>query len=75
MIVPVPESACPHNLCTDAAADLTRKLLYFCELRRRDRTALRNAVERFSWEFDWSRLAPAYHRAHDLAMQRLAAAK
>ena len=55
----------------DAAADLTRKLLYFCELRRRDRIALRNAVERFSWEFDWTRLAPAYHRAHDLALERL----
>jgi glycogen(starch) synthase len=55
----------------DAAAELTQKLLYFCELRRRDRIALRNAVERFSWEFDWSRLASAYHDAHDLAIERL----
>ncbi len=56
----------------EAAADLTQKLLYFCQLRRRDRIALRNAVERFSWEFDWSRLGPAYHRAHDLALERAA---
>jgi glycogen synthase len=58
----------------EAAAELTRKLLYFCELRRRDRIALRNAVERFSWEFDWARLSIAYHKAHDLALERLAAA-
>lgn len=58
---------------TDAAADLTQKLLYFCTLRRRDRIALRNAVERFSWEFDWSRLAPQYHKAHDMALEREAA--
>lgn len=57
----------------DAAAELTQKLLYFCQLRRRDRIALRNAVERFSWEFDWTRLAPAYHKAHDLALERQAA--
>jgi glycogen(starch) synthase len=59
----------------DAAAELTQKLLYFCQLRRRDRIALRNAVERFSWEFDWSRLAPAYHKAHDMALEREAAAR
>jgi glycogen synthase len=59
----------------EAAAELTRKLLYFCEQRRRDRIALRNAVERFSWEFDWARLAPEYHRAHDLALERLVNSK
>jgi hypothetical protein len=59
----------------DAAADLAQKLLYFCTLRRRDRIALRNAVERFSWEFDWSRLAPQYHKAHDLALEREAAGR
>lgn len=56
----------------DAAADLTRRLLDYCDLRRRDRIALRNTVERFSWEFDWGRLAEAYHRAHDLALERSA---
>ncbi len=55
----------------DAAADLTRDLLEYCRMRRRDRIALRNTVERFSWEFDWGRLGEAYHRAHDLAMERL----
>ncbi len=55
----------------DAAADLTRRLLEYCQMRRRDRIALRNAVERFSWEFDWGRLGEAYHRAHDLALERL----
>ncbi len=57
----------------DAAAELTQKLLYFCQLRRRDRIALRNAVERLSWEFDWSRLGPAYHKAHDMALERQSA--
>ncbi|MEX2218454.1 MAG: glycosyltransferase [Phycisphaerales bacterium] len=57
----------------DAAADLTQKLLDFCKLRRRDRVALRNTVERTAWEFDWGRLAIEYHRAHDLALQRMAA--
>ncbi len=55
----------------DAAADLTQRLLEYCRMRRRDRIALRNAVERFSWEFDWGRLGEAYHRAHDLALERL----
>jgi glycogen(starch) synthase len=56
----------------DAAADLTGRLLEFCKQRRRDRIALRNAVERFSWEYDWDRLGSAYHRAHDLALERSA---
>lgn len=55
----------------DAAADLTGRLLAFCRMTRRDRVALRNEVERRSWDFDWSRLGPAYHEAHDLALQRL----
>ncbi|MCC6659928.1 MAG: glycosyltransferase [Phycisphaerales bacterium] len=54
----------------DAAADLTRKLVDFCRMRRRDRIALRNAVERFSWEFDWDTLGVAYHRAHEIALRR-----
>lgn len=54
----------------DAAAEMCRMMLDYCMQRRRDRIALRNAVERFSWEFDWSRLGPAYHRAHDMALER-----
>ncbi len=55
---------------SDSAADLTQRLLAFCKLSRRDRVALRNEVERRSWDFDWSRLGPAYHQAHDLALER-----
>jgi glycogen(starch) synthase len=52
----------------DAAADLTRRLLRFCQLDRRGRIALRNDVEAHSRAFDWSRLASAYHEAHDRAL-------
>jgi glycogen(starch) synthase len=55
----------------DAAADLTRLLLSFCALTRRERVNLRNEVEKRSWDFDWSRLGHAYHAAHDLALARL----
>jgi glycogen(starch) synthase len=54
----------------DAAADLTKRLLKFCQLTRRERVALRNEVERRSWDFDWTRLGSAYHEAHDLALAR-----
>lgn len=54
----------------EAAADLARHLLAFCKLDRRGRIALRNEVERRSWEFDWSNLGRAYDWAHDLAMAR-----
>jgi glycogen(starch) synthase len=54
----------------DAAADLTKRLLAFCKMSRRDRVELRNEVERRSWDFDWSRLGTAYHQAHDLALAR-----
>jgi glycogen(starch) synthase len=54
----------------EAAADLTRHLLDYCRLTRRDRVNIRNEVERRSWEFDWQRLGVAYHAAHDLALER-----
>ncbi|MEM1329085.1 MAG: glycogen/starch synthase [Planctomycetota bacterium] len=54
----------------DSAADLARWLLAFCRLDRRGRIDLRNAVERRAADFGWSRLAGAYHRAHDLAVER-----
>jgi glycogen(starch) synthase len=56
----------------DAAADLARYLVEFCKLERRDRIALRNEVDRRSWDFDWSKLGRAYHAAHDLALARFA---
>lgn len=52
----------------DAAADLTRRVLDFCLLDRRGRIALRNDVEAHSHAFGWSRLASAYHEAHDRAL-------
>jgi glycogen(starch) synthase len=55
----------------DAAADLTRHLVEYCRLSRRDRVNLRNEVEKRSWDFDWSRLGHAYHSAHDLALSRI----
>jgi hypothetical protein len=35
---------------------------------RRARISLRNDVEAHSRAFDWSRLASAYHEAHDRAL-------
>jgi glycogen synthase len=54
----------------ESATDLARTLLEFCKLERRDRIALRNEVDRRSWEFDWSKLGVAYHTAHDRAIDR-----
>jgi glycogen synthase len=54
----------------DAAADLTKYLVDFCQMERRDRIALRNETDRHSWDFDWSKLGMAYHAAHDLALAR-----
>ncbi len=55
-----------------AAADLARWLLAFCRLDRRGRIGLRNEVEEHASDFDWSRLVPAYHAAHELALERAA---
>jgi glycogen synthase len=57
-----------------AADDLAERLYQYCLLSRRDRVAMRNEVERRSWEFDWSDLGSAYHDAHDLALETLARA-
>ena len=57
----------------EAANDLARHLLEYCKLDRRERIALRNEVERRSWDFDWQELGKAYDWAHDLAMARQAA--
>ena len=54
----------------DAAADLAQRLLRFCQLDRRERIAIRSAVERQAAAFDWSRLADSYHAAHGLAVDR-----
>jgi glycogen synthase len=54
----------------EAADDLTRRIFEYCTLSRRNRVTLRNEVEKRSWDFDWSHLGTAYHRAHDLALER-----
>ena len=43
----------------------------FCQLKRRERIALRNNVESFSEHFDWHNLGVRYHEAHALAMDRV----
>jgi glycogen(starch) synthase len=55
----------------EATSDLAERLYRYCLLSRRDRVAMRNEVERRSWEFDWSGLGVAYHDAHDLALAAL----
>ncbi len=54
----------------EASADLARRLLDFCRLSRRERIALRNAVEQRGRNFDWLRLGQAYNGAHELAFRR-----
>lgn len=56
----------------DAAQELTQMLLRFCKLDRRSRIALRNEVDKRSWDFDWTKLGRAYHTAHELALSRRA---
>jgi glycogen(starch) synthase len=55
-----------HN----SASQLTGMLLNYCRMDRRERIALRNEVDRHSWDFDWSKLGVAYHEAHDMALAR-----
>ena len=54
----------------DAAADLTERIRAFCHLDRTGRISLRNQVALHSNAFDWSVMAGAYHRAHDIALAR-----
>lgn len=55
----------------DAAGELSRYLLEFCKLERRERIVLRNEVDKHSFDFDWSRLGRAYFTAHELSLARL----
>jgi glycogen(starch) synthase len=55
----------------DAAEDLASIMFHMTTMERRERIALRNAVDKRSWDFDWSKLGMAYHRAHDLSIERL----
>ncbi len=53
----------------ESAADLARQMLAFCRLDRKGRIGLRNSVSDRAEEFDWSRLAVAYHEAHARALE------
>lgn len=53
-----------------SATELSKRLLAFCRLSRRQRITLRNAVEHHSHSFAWTRLGIAYHQAHDIALAR-----
>jgi glycogen(starch) synthase len=58
----------------EASADaLAEWLLQFTRLERRERIALRNAVESSAEHFDWSNLGQHYAAAHELAQARAAA--
>lgn len=50
--------------------DLAAYLFQFTQLSRRERIELRNKSERLTEQFDWSALAPNYHRAHDAALEK-----
>jgi glycogen(starch) synthase len=54
----------------EAATSLSRRMWEFCQLDRRGRIAVRNEVERRSWNFEWAKLGRPYHVAHDLAVAR-----
>jgi len=51
--------------------DLVNQLLHFVTLNRRQRIELRNRTERLSELFDWGVLVSHYHKAHDLALERV----
>lgn len=55
---------------SEAADILARRMHEFTQLDRRGRIAIRNEVERRSWNFEWSKLGRPYHVAHDLAVSR-----
>jgi glycogen(starch) synthase len=54
----------------DAADQLTRIMLEFCGLTRRQRIELRNRAESLSEHFDWNNLVRYYNEAHELALRR-----
>jgi len=58
-----------------AADDLANYLFEFVRQNRRQRIEQRNRTERLGEKFDWSQLIRHYHEAHDLAMDRVGAAK
>ena len=53
-----------------AAEELAEWLLEFVKLERRDRIAMRNAVEGLGPQFDWDTLVRHYDKAHQMALAR-----
>jgi len=58
------------NTYESAAEEMANWLLDFTRLARRDRIALRNAVESSADRFDWSNLSQHYAEAHELALAK-----
>lgn len=60
----------------DEACDaLVNHLFNFAQLNRRQRIEMRNRTERLSEQFDWSTLVNHYTEAHNMALQRIGAAR
>ena len=59
----------------ESAEHLTRYVMDFARMTRRQRIELRNRVERLSEVFDWGALIRHYNEAHDLALERMSAAR
>jgi glycogen(starch) synthase len=54
---------------------MVQHLVRFAQLDRRGRIELRNRVERLGGLFDWSNLIRHYDEAHNLALERIGAAR
>ncbi len=54
-----------------SAEELAELMFRYCQLNRRERIGLRNAVESFSEHFDWHNLGMRYHEAHALSLDRV----
>ncbi len=60
-----------RHVDTEQSIDqLTRVMIKFTAMNRRQRIQLRNRVERLSQCLDWNELNPAYEEAREMAIQR-----
>jgi len=59
-----------HVDAGESIDQLTRTLVRFTQLNRRERIQMRNRVERLGECLDWNVLHPAYEEARELALQR-----
>ena len=56
----------------ESAEELAETMYNFVQLTRRERIILRNTVESYAENFDWSNLAVNYEKAYQLALQGVA---